>query len=221
MSRIPAPRVAGDAVRHDWSARARSTAMEALRYTQFVGVMKRALPAAAFAIIAAVLAFFFVARQPARMAMTYEKMGNLENDLAMIKPRLTGADGNGNPFVITAEAAIQDAKNPKRARLKKLEADLQLDNHGWVNASAAGGFVDMAAGSLELNGGISLFSDAGYELHSQSASLDLNKWVVHGHQEVTGQGPLGTLRADQFHFDRASNHLVLEGHVQSMFVRTK
>ena len=52
--------------RHDWSARARSTAMEALRYTQFVGVMKRALPAAAFAVIAAVLAFFFVARQPAQ-----------------------------------------------------------------------------------------------------------------------------------------------------------
>ena len=32
--------------RHDWSARARTTALEALRYTQFVGVMKRALPLA-------------------------------------------------------------------------------------------------------------------------------------------------------------------------------
>src|SRR5579872_1525946 len=121
------PRASGEPARHDWTARARSTAMDALRYTQFVGVMKRALPAAAFAIIAAVLAFFFVARQPARLSMTYEKMGTLENDLAMIKPRLTGADGNGNPFVITADAAIQDAKNPKRARLKKIEADLQLD----------------------------------------------------------------------------------------------
>src|SRR6201999_3351704 len=87
--------------RHDWSARARSTAMDALRYTQFVGVMKRALPAAAFAVIAAVLAFFFVARQPSKVAMTYEKMGWIQNDLAMEKPKLTGADGKGNPFVIT------------------------------------------------------------------------------------------------------------------------
>ena len=73
--------------------------------------------------------------------MTYEKLGAIENDLAMIKPRLTGADANGNPFVITADAAIQDANNPKRARLKNLEADLALDNHGWLNATAGGGSV--------------------------------------------------------------------------------
>ena len=41
--------------RHDWSARARSSALEALRYTKFVGVAKRALQVAAFAVIAAVL----------------------------------------------------------------------------------------------------------------------------------------------------------------------
>src|ERR1700761_466114 len=97
------PRAGDAAPRHDWSARARSTAMDALRYTQFVGVMKRALPAAAFAIIAAVVAFFFVQRQPARMAMTYQNMGLIQNDLAMTKPRLTGSDSKGNPFVVTAE----------------------------------------------------------------------------------------------------------------------
>src|ERR1700679_3210912 len=112
------------APRRDWSARVRSSSLDALRYTQFVGVMKRALPAAAFAIIAAVLAFFFVQRQPARLSMTYEKLGTLQNDLTMTRPRLTGVDDKGNPFVITADAAIQDARNPKRARLKKVQADL-------------------------------------------------------------------------------------------------
>jgi lipopolysaccharide export system protein LptC len=205
----------GDAMpRHDWSARARSTAMDALRYTQFVGVMKRALPAAAFAVIAAVLAFFFVARQPSKIAMTYEKLGRIQNDLAMDKARLTGADGKGNPFVITADQAIQDAKNPKRAKLRKVEADLTLDKNGWLNANAANGMVDMKAGSLELGGGIDVFTDTGYSLHSQSASLDLNKWVVHGHNEVTGQGPMGTMRADTFHYDHAIHQLVLDGHVR-------
>src|SRR5580704_6475166 len=141
------PRASGEPARHDWTARARTTAMDALRYTRFVGVMKRALPAAAFAVIAAVLAFFFVQRQPARMSMTYQNMGHIENDLAMTKPRLTGSDSKGNPFVVTAEAAIQDAKNPKRARLKKIEADLTTDKKGWINADAAGGEVDMQAGT--------------------------------------------------------------------------
>ena len=212
------PRAGGAAPRHDWSARARSTAMDALRYTQFVGVMKRALPAAAFAVIAAVLAFFFVARQPSKYSMTYEKLGVIQNDLAMSKPRLTGADGKGNPFVITADQAIQDAKNPKRAWLKKVEADVTLDNKGWLNANAADGVVDMRAGSLELGGGIDVFSDSGYTLHSRSASLDLNKWIIHGHNEVTGQGPLGTMRADTFQFDRDSHQLALDGHVRMTLV---
>jgi len=206
----PSPRLD---IRHDWSARARSTALEALRYTQFVGIMKRALPTAAFAIIVAVLAFFFVQRQPTRLSMTYEKLGILKDDLTMTKPRLTGVDGKGHPFVITAEAATQDAKNPKQARLTKVEADLALDKGGWLNANAARGWVDMAAGKLEVGGGISVFSDAGYELHTSEASVDLNRGVVHGHTTVTGQGPSGTLRADQFQYDRGQGVLTLQGHV--------
>jgi lipopolysaccharide export system protein LptC len=207
--------------RHDWSARARSTAMEALRYTQFVGVMKRALPVAAFAVISAVLAYFFLARQPGKVSMGYERLGHVENDLAMVKPRLTGQDAKGNPFVITAEEAVQDANNPKRARLSKVEADLALDKKGWLNADAARGLVDMRAGTLELSGGINAFSDEGYELHTESASVDLNQGLVHGREEVSGQGPLGSLRADQFQFDRNSRILTLNGHVRMSIVGAK
>jgi lipopolysaccharide export system protein LptC len=207
--------------RHDWSARARTTALEALRYTQFVGVMKRALPVAAFAVISAVLAYFFLARQPAKVSMDYERLGHVENDLAMVKPRLTGQDAKGNPFVITADAAIQDAKNPKRAQLRKVEADLSLDKKGWVNADAASGVVDMQAGSLVLNGGINVFSDEGYELHTASASVDLSNGVVHGREEVAGQGPMGKFRADQFQFDRNSRILTLDGHVQMTIAGAK
>ena len=215
------PRAEDAVPRHDWSARARSTAMDALRYTRFVGVMKRALPAAAFAVIAAVLAFFFVARQPSKVSMTYENLGSIQNDLTMIKPHLSGVDADGNPFVITADVAIQDAKNPKRARLRKVQADLVQQNKGWLNANAANGVVDMRAGSLELGGGIDVFSDTGYVLHSQSASLDLNKWIVHGHHEVTGQGPMGTMRADSFHYDRNSHRLALDGHVRMTLIGNK
>ena len=211
----------GQRPRHDWSARVRTTSLDALRYTQFVGVMKRALPTAAFAVIAAVLAFFFVARQPAKVTMTYEKLGSIENDLTMTKPRLSGADDKGDPFVITADTAIQDLKNPKRARLKKVEADLTLDKNGWLNADAADGMVDMRAGFLELGGGIDVFSDSGYALHSRSAHIDLVKWIVQGDSQVTGQGPMGTMRADRFHYDHGRHRLTLDGHVQMTLIANK
>ena len=69
-------------------------------------------------------------------------MGTLRNDLAMIKPRLTGADAKGNPFIITADAAIQDSPDSHRATLDKVDADLQLDGQRWLNASAEAGFFD-------------------------------------------------------------------------------
>jgi len=77
---------------YDWSARIRGTATEALRYSKFVALMKRLLSLGAFLIIAAVLAFFFIQRQPRQLQLAYERLGHIENDLTMVKPRLTGSD---------------------------------------------------------------------------------------------------------------------------------
>ena len=206
----------------DWSARVRTTASEALRYSRYVALMKRLLSLGAFLIIAAVLAFFFVQRMPRQLQMSYERLGHIENDLTMVKPRLAGADAKGNPFVITADSAVQDAHNPKKASLKNLEADLSLANRNWINARAKAGMVDMDTGQLELSGGIDVFTATGYELHSHSASANLKQSIIHGHETVTGQGPDGTLRADRFHADRATNILTLSGHVQmTLFGRKK
>src|SRR6185503_4318559 len=116
----------------DWSARVRTTPVEAVRYSRYVALMKRLLSLGAFLIIAAVLAFFFVQRVPRQLQMSYERLGHIEDDLTMVKPRLAGADSKGNPFVITADSAVQDASNPKKASLTNLEADLTLDKQNWI-----------------------------------------------------------------------------------------
>jgi len=205
----------------DFSARVRTTSVEALRYSRYVVLMKRLLSLGAFLIIASVLAFFFVQRMPRQLQMSYERLGRIENDLTMVKPRLAGADANGNPFVITADFAVQDAQNPKKADLKNLEADLTLDKQNWINARAKTGMVDMNTGQLELRDGIDVFTATGYELHSNSASANLKQNIIHGHEPVTGQGPEGKLRADEFHADRATNILTLSGHVHMTLIGAK
>jgi len=205
----------------DWSARVRTTPVEAVRYSRYVALMKRLLSLGAFLIIATVLAFFFVQRMPRQLQVSYERLGRIENDLTMVKPRLAGADAKGNPFVITADSAVQDADNPKRADLKNLEADLTLDKQNWINARAKAGMVDMNTGQRELRGGIDVFTATGYELHSNSASANLKQSVIHGHEPVTGQGPEGRLRADEFHADRTTNILTLSGHVHMTLIGAK
>ncbi len=197
----------------DWTARTRDTAMGALRYSRFVLVMKRVLPIAAGLLIAAVIAYSLVPRQSEKLSLATGNWTIINNDLTMTKPRLTGTDRRGNPFVVTAEAAVQDSNNVRRATLRSIQADMTLDKNRWLNATAAGGFIDMNMGTLALNGGIAIFSDDGYEVHTERADIDLKKGLFHGPVAVNGQGPTGTFRADNFDIDRDSGVLQLHGHV--------
>ena len=206
---------ASERPRYDWSARVRSTAFDAVRYTKFVSRMKRVTALSAFAVIFAVLAFFFVARAPRHLPLSFEMLGTLKNDLAMTSPRLSGIDASGNPFVITAKLAVQDAKNPKRATLQTIEADITTPN-GWLNARATHGHVDMNVNQLTLDSGLDVFTDTGYSLHTERAAVDLKRDIVTGDREVTGQGLLGTMRADRFRYDHIAGRLVLEGHVKTV-----
>lgn len=204
-----------------WTARTRTTALEALRYSRFVAFMKRALPFAATVIVASVVAYSLIPRHIEKMPVTYQTTGNLRHDLTMTKPRFTATDDQGNPFVVTAAAAIQDPKNRDRAELQDVDADMQFDGNDWLNATAAQGFVDMGARTLKLTGGISLYTDSGYELHTNSADVDMKQNVVWGNEKIKGHGPLGAVEADAFHFDRLQRQVKLDGHVRMVMYPNK
>jgi lipopolysaccharide export system protein LptC len=224
----------------DWAVQARTTVHDAQRYTRFVGVMKKVLLATAAGLLLAVLAYALQPRDPKQYAMTFERMGRIANDLTMVKPRLMGSDSDGSPFVVTAEKGVQDPHNVHHAHLSAVEADLTAKDGAWYNINALRGFLDSDAQKLWLNGKLALFSDSGYELHTDSAFVDLApscdpktgkpssakplkpgkpaprcaKTTIRGNREVTGQGPLGTLRADSFHIEKGSKHMFLDGHVK-------
>lgn len=187
----------------DWSARNRVTSVEVQRYSRFVVIMKRALPLAALALIAAVVAYSLQPRlqDGRKLSIIFQKL-HITNDLMMSSPRLTGEDSQGNPYVVTAERAVQDLKNRKHARLEKVEADITLKKGDWINLTGAQGWLDMAEQKLWLWGVIDVFSDNGYEMHTSAADIDMLTGTVVGKKFVSGQGPLGTFYADKFKIDR-------------------
>jgi lipopolysaccharide export system protein LptC len=199
----------------DWSARQRLSAGDALRYSRFVAVMKRILPIAAVALMGSVIVYALMPRNQERY-VTMQQTGNVSSDLTMTKPSFTGADEKGNPYKISAAEVIQDptSKDKMRAELKQVDADMQFAGEGWVSASATHGFIDAQAGRLSLDGGISLFTDSGYELHTASADAYIKTNILEGTEKVSGHGPLGQFSADRFHFDRLKKELKLSGHVK-------
>lgn len=223
----------------DWAVRARTTVHDAKRYTRFVGIMKRVLLVIVAALLLAVLAYSLQPRDTKQYAMTFERLGHVANDLAMLKPRLMGTDSDGSPFVVTAATAVQDPHDVHRAHLSDVEADLSGKGGTWYNLNAPHGFLDTSAQKLWLDGKLALYSDGGYELHTDAAFIDLApscdangnpppgkprktdkpkprcaKTTIIGNDEVKGQGPFGTMRADRFHVVKALKHIYLDGHVR-------
>jgi lipopolysaccharide export system protein LptC len=211
----PAAPAAEDRRGRDWSGRQRLKAGEALRYSRFVRVMKSVLPVAAAVLLGSVVVYSVMPRHNDRLLAT-KHSGNLSRDLTMTKSSFTGTDERGNPYKVTAAEVIQDprARSALRAEMKQIEADMQFGAQGWINATAAHGWIDGDAGILKLDGGLSVYTDSGFELHTESATAWLKTNVVEGRQAVRGHGPLGRFSADSFRFDRGNRRLQLTGHVQ-------
>jgi lipopolysaccharide export system protein LptC len=202
--------------RTEWATQRRASATEVRRYSRFVVVMKRILPLAAAALVAAVVAYSLQSREPdkSKWTLTFTQLKIDKNDLAMVKPRLTGADSSGNPFVVTADKAHQYAHDTSRVLLDNVEADLTLQDGNWLNATAPQGLLDAphaanqkcakttcsANQSLDMWGPIAVFSDNGYEVHTTSAHVDMGDGIVRGNKYVRGQGPMGSFYADSFVF---------------------
>jgi lipopolysaccharide export system protein LptC len=185
--------------------------------------MKRALPMGAAALLAAVFAYSLQPRlqDGKKLALTFQRLHIVNNDLMMTKPRLTGTDGQGNPYVVTAEEAIQDTHNAKLARLRKVDADVTMKNGQWLNLTATQGWLDDAKQKLWLWGVIDAFSDNGFEVHTTASAIDMLTGGVVGNRPVTGQGPMGTFSADRFKIDRGTTRQRKRGTVHNPKIQAK
>ena len=67
---------------------------------------------------------------------------------------------------------------------------------------------------MELDGGVNIFSDEGYEFRTERAEIDIDANTAWGDQPIEGHGPLGILNADTFRLDNATGLLLFEGSVR-------
>ncbi len=190
----------------------RETVSNARRYSLFVKVMKGALPAAAAGLGIAVLSYALQPRDNGRMAMTFEQIGRLEGDLTMVRPRLSGIDDDGHPFVVTAASAVQVGRGSDKVRLEDVIADLSLEDGSTLHVSAADGVVDTKTYVMDVNG-VHVTSPEGYAAQTATAHADLKAGIMNGESPIEGAGEAGTLRADRFAIDREARQLRLSGNV--------
>ena len=107
-------------------------------------------------------------------------------------------DRKGQPFSINAETVSFLDQEGNRMQLETPQADITLADGAWVALTADSGLYDRDGGSLGLTGTVNVFHDAGYEVRTTEATIDLNAGIATGSQPVEVQGPFGELSAAGF-----------------------
>jgi lipopolysaccharide export system protein LptC len=197
-----------------WRVSQREALHQARRYSSFVKFLKRALPLAALCLALAVVAYALRPRDTGRVTMTFETMSRVDNDLAMVNPRLTGTDDRGLPFSVSAASAVQEGAGSGRVRLSDIRAEMTLDDGTLVHVTAAQGLIDAAARQLDITGGIRFASADGYVAETASATADLRTGIVTGKEHVKATGKFGELTANSFTFDKNTKKLRFDGEVR-------
>ena len=214
----PAGRRLASAFAERWAERRSLDAVAEARHSDVIRRLRLVLPLVALVIVAIVLVYSSVTGERSGLTLSYDETESQADDLKMIRPKLTGVDGAQRPFTVTAEYALQEKGRPDRVRLVKIEGDVTMEGGSWLAIAAAEGQLDGKTQILELTGGIDAYSDLGYEMHTQTMTIDFGKGTITGNEPVRGQGPLGVIKADRFEVERALSQVRFLGNVETVYV---
>jgi lipopolysaccharide export system protein LptC len=203
-------------MRDGWNAR-RVDAQDVAVYSRFVGLMKIILPSVAALLIALVLLYSAIGGNNDKVALTYEKLEAQKDDMQLVKPKLTGTDGRGQPFTVTARAAKQEFGKVQRLTFFEVTGDITLEDKSWMAVEAQQGLLDADAKRMTMTGPINIYSDRGYECHTDGAIYDMASGVLSGARPVNCQGPLGLIQANGFEGLRKAGQMKFTGGVKTQF----
>jgi len=202
-------------------SQARPSTSLSRRRARFVGAMKFVLPVVALASILLVLAWPGVFDRVEPLELPVSKLENAPADsMTMVKPRYLGTDGRGRPFMVTADAAVQDPEDEKSVTLTRLQADMTMRDGSWFTLLADAGRYHQKEKTLQLGGKVSVYSDQGYEFHATDVAVDLEAGRAVTSNPVQGHGPFGELsaermeisqRGERFRFDDGVRVLIYPG----------
>ncbi len=186
------------------------------RYTRFVGMMRWLLVFGAAALAASLILWPYLHAPGGGEEFLLDEATGIElkdGRPTMINARFLATDDQGQPYTITAELAWQEQGVEEIVFMETLEGDILLRSGLWMSLSADRGVFDQIEQLLILESNIDLFSDAGYELHTDSAQIDLAAGTAQGDMDVEGQGPSGLLTAAGFEILQSGDRIRFTGPV--------
>ncbi|TAN71965.1 MAG: LPS export ABC transporter periplasmic protein LptC [Magnetospirillum sp.] len=174
--------------------------------------MKVLLPSLAALLLGVVVVWPKLALEDKRFQIGFAKLPSKEvESLAMQNARYFGLDESNRPFAVTSDLAVQEPGNSDLIHLQAPKADFTSTSGANIVVDAATGIYHQSSKTLDLSGGVNLFHDAGYEIHTPTAVIDLNRNSARGVEPVQGHGPQGRIESTGFELAGKGQEIIFTG----------
>jgi lipopolysaccharide export system protein LptC len=138
--------------------------------------------------------------------------------IVMERPKLAGFRSDGQPYLLTAERALQDIKQPTIAQLEKVDGEIGMAGGEATHLSADAGVYDSVGEHMELLKNVRI-ENGRFTVLLRSARFDFKSGVYGSDDPVevqTGDGT--TIFADRAEALNHGQELTFEGHVRTSIV---
>lgn len=187
--------------------------LRASRHSRAVAILRKVFPVVALLICAA---YFISSRLNVTIGGVSASVSGVEvrdGNLRMVNPTLKGMDKKQGAYVISADYADQDMKNPKLVKLHAIKAELATDQKGWSRLEAVRGLFDSGSERLIMQDDIRVSTSSGLSGKLTFASLDTKNQIIRAHQPVVFDLPNGSVRANAMTLDSVDKTLTFRGKV--------
>jgi lipopolysaccharide export system protein LptC len=138
--------------------------------------------------------------------------------IAMARPKLAGFRGDGQPYTLTAEKALQDIKHPTVVELQKLTGEIGMSAGETTHVSADSGVYDSVNEKMRLSDNIRI-GNARFDVRLRTADIDFKTGAYGSNEPVevhVGQGT--TIVGDRAMATNNGQILTFEGHVRTKVI---
>ena len=189
---------------------------KATRRSARVRLLRRAILIGGLCAVAAVLMVAFFNPFATKLgSLSFNALSVEGTKIVMDRPKLAGFRSDGQPYVLTAERALQDIKQPTVAQLRKVEGEIGMAEGEATHLSADDGVYDNLAEHMELSGNVRI-KNGRFTVLLRSAKFDFKSGVYGSDERVEIQGSDGTtIFADRGSAINHGQELTFEGHVRT------
>ncbi|ANU06919.1 LPS export ABC transporter periplasmic protein LptC [Paraurantiacibacter namhicola] len=173
------------------------------------------------ALVGSVLAMMVITPLSPRGEVSFlldrNKVDIADNRLSVENALYRGQDGQGRPFSIGADEAVQRSASVPVVLMRELQARILLQG-GPASLVADKGFFQLEEDSVTIDGMVQFVASDGFTMQARNVTVDLADKTMRGSGGISGAVPAGTFSANAINADLETRTISLDGNARMRMV---